>query len=153
MRFGSEHADASANRSGSPAMKVRLLDLPDSVCTTESTSITRVVHDMKTCTIFLVSHPSGHQIEISFAGVIGVKILDERDFSMFWRANIEKYEELDGALVALVQSGGWREEGEISGSYVPTGFYGEVFEYFVSGDYECVNILCTQPPSFGVRYA
>lgn len=134
-------------------MKVVLRDLPESACTSEPTSIIRVVHDMKTCMVVLTSHPSGHQIEISFGGVIGVKILDERDFSEFWRVNIEPHEEIKGALVSQVMSGGWSQQEEILGSYVPTGFYGEVVEYFVSGHYECINVLCTEPPKIRMQNA
>lgn len=134
-------------------MKVTLRPLPESVCTTESTSIVRVIHDMRTCVVVLRSHPSGHQIEISFAGVVGVKILDERDFSEFWRSNIEPHEEIDGALVSQVLSGGWSQHSEVLCSHVSTGFYGEVLEYFVSGHYECINVLCTEPPRIGLHNA
>lgn len=153
MALTHERANASTGRPEFSAMKVRLRDLPESVRTSESTSIVRVVHDMNTCVVLLTSHPSGQQIEISFAGVVGIKILDERDFSAFWRASIEPHEEIEGALVSQVMSGGWSQQQEISGSHVPTGFYGEVLEYFVSGHYECVNVLCTEPPTFGGQHA
>lgn len=127
-------------------MKIKLRDLPDSVCTTESSSIVLVTHDMKDCVVSLITHPSEHRIEIVFGGVVGVKILDERDFGAFWRCNIASYEEIEGALVAQVMSGGWSQYKEIIGSHVPTGFYGDVLEYYVSGHAECINVLCTKTP-------
>ena len=127
-------------------MKITLRHLPETALTEEYCSITRVVHDMKSCTVYLMTSPSHQQIEIEFGGVVGVKILDERDFGQFWRSNMETFEEIPHALVSQIVRGGWVQSDEIQGSHVPSGFYGEVLEYFVSGDYECVNVLCAAPP-------
>jgi hypothetical protein len=123
-----------------------LRDLPESVCTNEYTSVSHVVHDRKSCVVHMITHPSKTNIEIVFGGVVGVKILDERDFCEFWRSNMESFDEIEGALVSQVFSGGWSQHGEILESHVPTGFYGDVMEFFVSSDNECVNILCTEQP-------
>lgn len=142
-----------AARAGGVGVNVKLRDLPESVFAAEHTSIVRVVHDMKACTVHLLSHPSEHNIELLFNGVVGVRILDERDFTEFWRCNAEWCDEIQGALVSQVISGGWSQQKEIIESHIPTGFYGVVLEYFVSGDYECVNILCTEPPQMHIRNA
>lgn len=127
-------------------MKITLRHLPSSVCTREYTSFVRVVQEGYSCVVHLITHPSRHQIEIKFLGVVGLKTLDERDFSAYWRNNIEWDDEIDGALVAQVVSGGWMQHEEMTLSHVPTGFYGDVMEFFVSSDYQCVNVLCTEQP-------
>ena len=35
--------------------------------------------------------------------------------------------------------------------HVPSGFYGDVVEFLVTTDYECVNVLCTDYPEMRVR--
>lgn len=131
--------------------KIRIRDLPETVWSNEYTSISHVVHDRKSCAVHLISHPSKIKIEIVFGGVVGVKILDERDFCEFYANNTESYERMEGALVSQVLSGGWSEHSEITGSFIPTGFYGDVLEFFVAGDYECVDILCTEQPHVRVH--
>jgi len=127
-------------------MKVVLRDLPDTAVGGEYYVIERVVHTRISCTVHLLAHPSGQQIEIVFKGIIGLKVLDERDFGQFWRANLDTPDASFTGLVKQVLSGGWLQEEEIRSSHIPTGFYGEVAEYLVSSDYECVNVLCTEYP-------
>lgn len=131
-------------------MKAVLRDLPDTAPFKEYCSIIRVVHNRKSCTVHLLASPSGQQIEIEFNGVIGLKVLDERDLSQFWRVNLDPPDDIYEGLVAQVVSGGWLQSDEIQKSHVPSGFYGEVMEYLVSGDYECVNVLCTEYPKVRV---
>lgn len=128
-----------------------LRDLPESVCTNEYSSLSHIVYDRESCVVHLCTHPSENKIEIVFTGVVGVKILDERDFQAFWCRNVElEGNQIEGALVSQVISGGWRQDNNIVTSYIPSGFYGEVMEFFVASDYECVHILCTKPPLFTV---
>jgi hypothetical protein len=141
------------DKSESRPMKVVLCDLPDTAPTEEPCSITRIVHDRKSCTVHLLAFPSGLHIEIEFGGVVGLKVLDERDFSQFWRSNLDPSNEIYRGLVTRVVSGGWLQSDEIQSSHIPIGFYGEVGEYLVSGDYECVNVLCTEYPKVRVASA
>jgi len=98
--------------------------------------------------IYLQAVPSGRKFEIEFGGVIGLKVLDERDFTQFWRLNLDAPDEIYEGLVQQVVSGGWLQSDEIQSSHVPTQFYGDVLEYLVTSHYECVNILCTEYPKF-----
>lgn len=127
-------------------MKVVLRDLPDTNPFKETCSITRVVHVMRSCTVHLSAYPSGRQLEIEFGGIVGLKVLDERDLSQFWRRNLDPPDGIYEGLVSQVVSGGWLQSSDIQTSFVPSGFYGDVMEYLVCGDYECVNVLCTEYP-------
>lgn len=126
--------------------KLTLRNLPNLVLN-EYTSVSKIVYEKNSCVVHLIAAASNRTVQVIFRGVVGVKILDERDFSEFWRCNMESFDEIEGAIVSQVLSGGWSQHDEVRESYVPTGFYGEVMEFFIADHYECVNVLCTKEPS------
>ncbi|WP_349656490.1 hypothetical protein [Xanthomonas sp. 10-10] len=125
--------------------RLSLRSLPSSVLT-EYTSVSKIFYEKNSCIVHLTAAASNRTVQIIFSDVVGVKILDERDFSEFWRCNMESFDEIKGAIVSQVTSGGWSQHDEILQSHVPTGFYGEVMEFFIADHYECINVLCAKEP-------
>lgn len=129
--------------------KLTLRSLPSSVLP-EYTSVSKIVYEKNCCVVHLTAHASHRTVQIIFSDVVGVKILDERDFSEFWRCNMESFDEIEGATVSQVLFGGWSQHDEVLESYIPTGFYGEVMEFFIADHSECINVLCTKEPSIHI---
>lgn len=87
--------------------------------------------------------PPDETWQVVFAGVIGVRILHERDLPEFWWVNMENTEPTN-TLVARVTRGGWKEQ-HLSG-FLQSGYYDGVLEYCVGAEYECVNVLAQAEP-------
>jgi len=133
-------------------VKVVLRDLPNTAIG-EYYAFESVVQTRHSCAVHLLTHPSGRRIEIVFKGIVGLKVLDERDFGQFWRLNLDPPDATFTGTVKQVLSGGWLQEEEIQSSHVPSGFYGDVVEFLVTTDYQCVNVLCTGYPEMRVTAA
>ncbi|WVK04138.1 hypothetical protein AB8807_00175 [Xanthomonas campestris pv. olitorii] len=71
--------------------KLTLRSLPSSVLP-EYTSVSKIVYEKNCCVVHLTAHASNRTVQIIFSDVVGVKILDERDFSEFWRCNMESFD-------------------------------------------------------------
>jgi hypothetical protein len=77
---------------------------------------------------------------LTFADVIGFRVLDERDLCEFWN----EYSEPNGWLYE-VERGGWLDLEKHRALFNSPALFGELREYLVVDD-KCVSVLCLTPP-------
>ncbi|BEP45619.1 hypothetical protein GmRootV15_62080 [Variovorax sp. V15] len=108
--------------------------------------IVRIDYVPRQLTIVARDANGGAPIGVSFAGVVAHRVMDERDLAEYWPAC-----SLPSGWVFFIQSGGWLSQEMVRPGSCIGSFYGEVREYLVAGLTDCVSVLCTGEPRFGLE--
>lgn len=77
------------------------------------------------------------EFAVSFEAVLGFRVLDERDLMEFWPACSTP----EGWLFE-VSEGGWLSLEKSRGGFLSSSMGFAVREYLVTGEDECVSVLC-----------
>jgi len=77
---------------------------------------------------------------IEFHGLVGYRVLDERDLPLNWGSG-KSEETNEGCLLYEVMSDGWAEETKAQSSIMAAGFYPKLREWLVVSDDWCVSVL------------
>ena len=120
-------------------MPVTATVVPSSIEPTKYQLVERVLYESYELSVRVRAHPENVAWEIQFDGVVGYRVLDERDLLQFWPT-------CRGWTLFEIHEGGWMPEATMTADHLKFGFYGKVREYFVAGEDICVNVLATSPP-------
>jgi hypothetical protein len=84
--------------------------------------------------------PSAAGLRIQFEGVVGYRVLDERDLPQFWQS-AQNDGASNGCMLYEVTSGGWADEHKAQSPIMAEGFYSPLREWIVLSDDWCVSVL------------
>ncbi len=84
--------------------------------------------------------PSADGLRIQFEGVVGYRVLDERDLPRFWHS-AKNDGAVNGWVLYEVTSGGWADQQKAQSPIMAEGFYSPLREWIVLSDDWCVSVL------------
>jgi hypothetical protein len=94
-----------------------------------------------------VHAPEKTRIQARFEGLVGYRVLDERDLPQFWHS-AKNVGALEGCMLYEVTSGGWFEEHKAQSPIMAAGFYPQLREWLLLSEDWCVSVLseaCNEP--------
>lgn len=79
-------------------------------------------------------------LRVDFRGLVGYRVLDERDLPQYWHSAGTARAHSD-CLLYEVTSGGWADDQMAQSPVMAAGFYSKLREWVVVSDDWCVSVL------------
>lgn len=107
-----------------------------------SAEVSRISYQPRDLAVYMDAN--GDAFVVRFEGVVGFRVLDERDLLEFW-PNCST----PNGWLFCVSAGGWQALENGRNGFITPQVSDLVREYLVAGESECVSVLCDheKPPS------
>jgi len=107
-----------------------------------SSEVMRLEYALGQLTIQVRSLKEPRSATVEFKNVLGFRVLDERDLMEYWPVC-----STPNGWMFEVQSGGWlSQERERDGSCIEC-WNPDAKEFIVTGEDDCVSVICVDPPT------
>jgi hypothetical protein len=121
-------------------MSLDAVELSPPIPLTRYRLVKRLSSQGSSLTVTVRLMPEDVEWEVHFGSLVGYRVFDERDLPSYWPA-------CSRGTVFEIAKGGWLSKPDFDADLVLAGFYGEVREFFVAGEGQCVSVLATEPPT------
>jgi hypothetical protein len=121
--------------------KVTAKALPVNYRYPHGTEVLRIEYSLGNLAVHVVGLENEPSVTVNFEGVVGFRVLDERDFMEYWPVCSTP----QGWLFEIATGGWLAQENERQGSCV-TAMYSDIKEYLVTGEDDCISVLARQEP-------